>query len=361
MYRFTVALTQDRLGSPTPGGIGRYASELRSALAKLLGREPTTIKPPIFFGTTAPRLASWQFLRLPPMSCRADVVHATSLAIPPTSKPLVVTVHDLIFEKWPSAFTRWGLTFHKRGLRVAEKEAAVVITPTRAVAEELCAQHPAFEGRVVAIYHGVPSFCATESADEVPEKVRATNRPFPLDEYFLWVGTIEPRKNLYRLVQAFALLAPSYPRLSLVLAGKLGWKVRREALLQRVPARKGRERVVFFDDPDDSELRLLYQNCLAFVFPSLDEGFGFPLLEAMALGAPIVASDIPPIREVVAKAAVLVDPKRVGNLAEAMDALVRDRSLAHCLQEAGSERAKEFSWERSAKLHLEAYQKAVSR
>lgn len=374
MHHLRVALSSDRVGSKVPGGIGRYASELARALARRLDSAPEEICLPGhgFAGSGGPALR--QFLRVPPIRTACDVVHATSLAIPPTSNPLVVTVHDLIFEKWPQAYTRWGIAFHRRGLQIASEKARVVIAPTEAVADELAERYPQFSGRVVAIHHGVPSFCSRipgpggspdgslgrPGQDAAPAGTATTFTP-PPHPFFLWVGTIEPRKNLSRLVQAFSLLGRSRADVGLVLAGKLGWKIRREALLAGVAKSRVGERVIFVADPDDATLRILYERGLALVFPSIDEGFGFPVLEAMASGLPVIASDIPPIREVVGRAAILVDPRRVRDLAEAMDAVLEDPGLAERLRKSGSERAARFGWDESARAHIDAYARAIER
>jgi glycosyltransferase involved in cell wall biosynthesis len=357
MRHIRVALWADRVGTRVPGGIGRYALELSVALSRLLDSAPE-MRSPRASAIGRFTLVSQQFLRFPPIRANTDVVHATSLAIPPTSQPLVVTVHDLIFEKWPQAFTRWGIAFHQRGLEIASERARLVITPTQAVADELQERHPKFSGRVLAVHHGIPSFCSNDwnrraaSHEAIP--VFLPEMPF-----FLWVGTIEPRKNLRRLIQAFSLLAKSNPDIALVLTGRLGWKMRREALLRGPGMSSLENRVFFVDDPNDSALRLLYEKSVALVLPSIDEGFGFPVIEAMALGVPVIASDIPPIREVAGSAGIFVDPKRVGDLADAMASILDEPALAARLAKAGAERAHSFSWDASARSHIDVYRRAL--
>ncbi len=358
MHHIDVTISSDRFVSSIPGGIGRYSSELAAALSRCLDSPPRVVAPPRLGIGVSVGAAAWQFLKFPRIEVPADIVHATSLAIPPVTKPLVVTIHDLAFEKWPQCFTAWGVAFHERGLRMAAAKAEVVITPTRAVANELEERHPEFKGRVVSIHHGVPSFCIASDApsDEGRHSnaVGVTDRP-----YFLWVGTIEPRKNLSRLVRAFALVSGAYSDVTLVLAGKRGWNMRREALLGGSLASRLKDRVVFVDDPSDATLRSLYEKAIALTYPSLDEGFGFPPLEAMALGTPVIASDIYPIKEVVGEAAVLVDPKRVGSIADAMEAILTDEKLTVRLRDAGLLRAAKFTWDESASSHVRTYQAAI--
>ncbi len=349
MEGLRVAIVSERAGSEVPGGIGRYASELVSALGDELDQPPEVVGPPRHRHARTFTLAAWQFVGFPRLQTRSHVVHATSLAVPPTPRHLVVTVHDLYFVKAPHAYTRWGVAFHLRGLERTARSAQVVITPTEAVRDELLERFPAFEGRVRAIHHGVPSFCM--ASDDSPRKP-------PKFPYFLWVGTIEPRKNLHRLLRAFSLVGRRSPAPGLVLAGKVGWKIRPGSLLAGLPERV-RERVEFVGDPDDATLRNLYRNAVALVYPSLDEGFGFPTLEAMASGTPVVTSDIPVMREVVGEAGLLVEPTRVKAIAEAMEAVLRESALASRLSELGLARAARFDWEESARLHLRAYEDAL--
>jgi glycosyltransferase involved in cell wall biosynthesis len=343
-------------------------------------------------------LASWQWARLPRDAKsldQFDVVHATSLAIPPTSKPLVVTVHDVIFLDWPSAFTPYGRVFHRRGLQLACRLADALIVPSRAVGAKLVSLFPDLENKIFIAPHGVPRFCRPlpdfdnregmgDSKVSTPQKVQArplfgngqktielasANKP----RILLWVGTIEPRKNLPRLLKAFGLLVGSRTSvrqsgagsageeafrehdLVLVLVGRKGWGISFQSLaLPQLRERLG-SRVLFVEEPDDPTLSALYRHCEVVVLPSLDEGFGFPLLEAMAHGAPVVASRIPAFEEVGSDAVLYFDPNRVASIAEALATILDDPDSRTRLQQAGLERAAAFDWEQSVNAHREAY------
>jgi glycosyltransferase involved in cell wall biosynthesis len=187
-----------------------------------------------------------------------------------------------------------------------------------------------------------------------PQEIQRVRGLHGLDRpYILWTGTMEPRKNLPRLLHAFGKLAPE---MDLVLVGPKGWKENIERLLagQRpdikvlgfLPAR---------------ELRALYAGADLFCFPSLEEGFGLPVLEAMAQGTPVVTSSGTSTEELGRDAAGLVDPKKADSIMEGMRVVLEDRALSERLSEAGRKRALEYSWERTAQLTLDAYREAVRR
>lgn len=411
-----VGLTVGTSAAAGGGGIGRYCVELRTALERLVGDvvevEADKAGPARWVARFSPRIAAaidmalWNWARIPVAARGADVVHATSLAVPKTRVPLVVTVHDLAFLDWPSAFTRYGLAFHFRGLQLAEREAATFVVPTLAVKDRLLRHFPRAKDRIFVAPHGVPSFCAStdtrnsrlatsSSAEAVEEKspdaagletalsnerllVLPQGSPVSAGEilrrpYFLWVGTIEPRKNVGRLLRGFALAftrpgwLPGRPETSpgrvadpvLVLSGSMGWKLRMEGLASSPLWERLDGRVFFLDSPSDDVLATVYRNSLAVVLPSLDEGFGFPVLEGMAFAKPVAVSAIPALQEVAGEAALYFDPMSCGQIAETLLLLYEDEATRTRLSSAASERAREFTWDRSAQVHLRAYRAAL--
>ena len=240
---------------------------------------------------------AWHGLRRPRVELatgRVDVVHATTIVVPPRSAPLVVTVHDLAFLHEPDHFTRRGLrTFH-RGLELLRRDADLVLCSSMATWADLAA-HGVGEARLRLVPLGVRAERAT--AEEVADARQQLGLDRP---YVLFVGTLEPRKNLPRLVAAFERVRPEHTDLELVLAGPSGWG-------DVAVSRRRRPGARLRDRP--TELRALYAGAEALAYPSLREGFGLPVLEAMAQGT--AGGDLaraPAPRRWPAGAAVLVDP-----------------------------------------------------
>ena len=311
-----------------------------------------------------PRFAlyeSWHRLGLPPVTwlpsvAPADVIHAPFVAVPPpASKPLVVSVHDAGFAIHPESYTDRGRAFHQTGVRVAARRADVVLTGSHAAAEELAAHTPIPRSRIRVIPYGVDHEPAT------PDEVVATLEKYGLaaTPFVLWVGTLEPRKNVGTLVAAFARLSAATPLPhSLVLAGPQGW-LSDDLIPAEAKASLGpRLRVV--GRVDDTELRALYAAADVFALPSRHEGFGIPTLEAMAQGTPVVCSDIPALREVSGGAARLVPPASVPDWADALAEVLGDPAQRDRLARAGRAHAARFSWERTARETREVYRELAS-
>jgi glycosyltransferase involved in cell wall biosynthesis len=180
------------------------------------------------------------------------------------------------------------------------------------------------------------------------------------DEFLLFVGTIEPRKNLIVLLNAYReLLSSTELQPQLVIAGRKGWLT--DSLFGRLRQLKIEERVLFTGYLADHDLCALYSSCRVFIYPSKYEGFGLPPLEAMACGAPVIASLIPSIKEVAGAAARLVPPGSSEGLAQAIIELLRDKDERQRLSVAGPKRAQQFSWNRTAQSMLGVYHQACER
>lgn len=284
---------------------------------------------------------TWHRLRWPPVeraTGSVDVIHATALAIPPPTAPLVVTIHDLAFVHHPGYFTQRGLRLFHRGLDLARADADIVMCPSRATLDD-CARHGFERARLRLVPLGVDIAPATAS-DVARVKTR-----FGLDRpYVLWTGTIEPRKNLRRLLAAFRAVDRE---LDLVIVGPVGWN---EDLAGAVGGLDDRVKLLGF--VPRTELGPLYAGAEVFCFPSLMEGFGFPVLEAMAQGTPVVTARGTSTEELGREAAVLVDPYDVSSIAEGIAHALDRRDV---LAADGKRRAAEYSWSRTAAVLAEVY------
>lgn len=296
-----------------------------------------------------PRVAmyeSWQRLRLPRIegtTGTVDVVHATGVAVPPCRAPLVVTVHDLAFLRFPGHATRHGQRFFERALDRTRRHATLVLCPSQATADD-CERAGIDAARLRVVPWGVDSTRATS------EEVDAVRGHYDLPERFvLFVGTIEPRKNLRRLLAAWADLRGT-PHLPLVLVGPSGWN---ENLHTELAALGNRVRSLGFVPP--GPLRALYAAAAVVCYPSIFEGFGLPVLEAMAQATPVVTSARTACSEVVADAGVLVDPRSPDDIRLGIERLLDDPAGAAELGRRGRERALGFTWERVGRQTRDAY------
>ena len=180
------------------------------------------------------------------------------------------------------------------------------------------------------------------------------------ENFILFVGTVEPRKNLITLLRALSeILRSSELRPQLVIAGQKGWLT--GETINYVESEGLGERVKFTGYVTDEDLRALYSCCAVCVYPSLYEGFGLPPLEAMACGAPVIASDVPSLAEAVGSAAVVVPPTDVQRLAQGIVEMLRDQSRRAQFSRAGLDHASQFTWERTAKLTLDAYREVITK
>ena len=284
--------------------------------------------------------------------------HGTNYNVPPWAGcPTIVTVHDLSLLLHPETHESRLVELARRRLPVMTRAAAHVLTDSESVRAEICDALGVEPGRVTA----VPLAPRRAFRPAPPAEAEAVCRRLGVrEEFVLFVGTVEPRKNLLTLVRAFDLLTRETTlRPQLVIAGRKGWLS--EELYELVERSPAAPRVLFTGYVTDEDLRALYTACRVFVYPSVYEGFGLPPLEAMACGAAVVASRIPVIEETAgAAAARLVAPTDAEALASALAELLADEAARAELSAAGRERAREFTWERTARLTAEVYERVLA-
>lgn len=279
---------------------------------------------------------------------RADVAHFTNYTAPLSlDRPYVVTIHDMSLALLPECSTWKMRLIVPRVLPRVARRARLVLVPSIATRDDVVRLLAVDPGRVRVIPHAAPRAFA-----ETPHLPAPAGPP-----YFLFVGNLEPRKNLARALRAFARIAPSLPAHRFVMVGQPGWKYDDVLRELRRPALEGRVELRGY--VDESELPALYRHATAFVYPSLYEGFGLPVIEAMACGAPVLTSRVSALPELAEGAALLVDPTDEAALAEAMHALATDAALGTRLRAAGRARAAQYSWEATADRTIEAYEEAA--
>lgn len=303
---------------------------------------------------------AWTFLNSPKIEHwvgdSIDLVHAVALGYPiATKKPYVVSIHDLGPLTHPEFFTPKGTWIMKRSLDQAVRKADALICVSRSTANELTSYVGVdIADRVHVVHEGISTefFEPVSECDlEIIRKLKHQGVPFILS-----TGKISPRKNTRRIIRALGKLADAIPH-HLVLVGGEGWStgpVQDE--LRNSPIA---DRLHPIGYVSDDELRALYAAAGAYVHTSLYEGFGLPILEAMASGCPVITSNISSLPEVAGDAAILVDPNSVDAIAEGIRAVCTDPELAMDLVERGRQRLRQFTWQACAEGVYDVYQSVV--
>jgi glycosyltransferase involved in cell wall biosynthesis len=283
----------------------------------------------------------------------ADILHCpVGVATARSRVPLVITVHDVMALEHPEWFTRANALQQRLVLPRALAAAARVIVPSRYTRERLLATCHVDPAQVDVVPWGIASSFAPGPADAGALQKLDVESP-----YALAVGTLQPRKNLPAALAAFERAAAEGVAHTLVVAGARGW--RDEAAVEMLRQSRLRDRIRVLGRVTDEELVELYRGADCLVFPSLYEGFGFPALEAMACGAPVVCADRTSLPEVAGDAAVLIDPGDTAAFASALVEVLSSPTRREELTAAGLARAREFSWSRCADLTVAAYRRAL--
>lgn len=356
-------------------GLGRYSRELWHALRHqaadlelipfaLRGQQttgegadyPVVVRPAIDGRAV---IAAWATFGAPLIEywiSAPDLVHSVELDYPvSTRRPWVVTVHDLGPLTHPEFFTKSRPWLRRRALQQAVDHAAAIVSVSKVTAEALqdLAGSPVYD-RLHIIPEGVsePFFAAQDTAC----LSGVSGLPSHGEPYFLWTGSLNPRKNLRNVLRAFEAVADQIPQ-HLVLAGGLGWDhgdVLAGINDSRFSARIHRPNYV-----TDEQLRALYQHADGFIYVSLMEGFGLPILEAMASGCPVITSNLSSMPEVAGDAALLVDPYAPDMIADAMKHLALNKVLQSDLTARGKKRAEMFTWRNCAERMLDVYHSVI--
>ncbi len=360
-FRVALDLTMARLGRTGPAV---YADRLAAALAPALGDRLVRIAsrlaaPPAARRTATDRLRTlgrdlwWHQLgvSLAARGAGAALLHMPAGLGPVRALlPTVVTIHDTIVLRFPELFRPWHRHYTRTVLPRLARSAAAVITGSEATRTDLVEHLGVLPDRIAVVPYGVDALFAPMAAES--DEARAVAARYRLPRHFvLAVGAIEPRKNLPRILEAVHRLRgrAATAGITLVHAGPEGW------LADDVP----RDTARFLGYVPVADLRVLYGLARTLVYPSLWEGFGLPVIEAMACGCPVITSAVSALPEVAGGAALLVEPTSTDALAAALERVWTDEGLRRDLVARGLERARAFTWERTARETMAVYARVL--
>jgi glycosyltransferase involved in cell wall biosynthesis len=353
-----------------PAGAGVYAIELVRAMTAADPRDGYCVftRGDWFDEATAGR-KNWRVKRLPRASARgrlwweqrslprelraicADVLHSTHHTLPlrGVDARRVVTIHDVTFFRMPERYPLPRRLYMQTLTRLSARVADAVIVPSKTVGEDV-ERSLKLDGRKI---HVVYEAAAERYRPVAPEQARAVARRYVDGDFVLSVGSLEPGKNRARLLEALRMLLQEGLETRLLIAGQPAWRYRGDGeLVQRLGLE---DRVTFAGYVPDADLPALYSAATAFAFPSLYEGYGLPVVEAMACGTPVLASNVSATAEVAGDAALLVDPLHVGAIHDGLRQLLTDAGVRERLRAAGLQRAAQFSWRRAADETVAVY------
>jgi len=353
------------------GGIGRYVRDLVTALSLIDNQsdyrlfvsgaskntlldqvghnfswKPTRISPKWFA-----RL--WHRLKIPlpveQFTGRIDLYHATDFVLPPTlqSTKTLLTVHDLSFVRVPETASPSLKAYLDRVVPLSVKRADHILADSQATKDDLMELYGVTPEKITVLLTGVDKRFQPSNIGELTmrSKYALSDRP-----YLFTIGTVQPRKNYARIIHSLAKLRAEGHDLDLVIAGGRGWL--EDPIYQAIQETQMMDYVKLIGFADDEDIPTLYTQAKCVVFPSLYEGFGYPVLEGMACGTPVVTSNVSSLPEVAGDAALMVNPYDVDAITNAIRSIITDSELRKTLTERGFEQIKQFTWEKSARqLH----------
>lgn len=260
--------------------------------------------------------------------------YAPRIALMPTA----ISIMDVSYLHFPDLFAKKDLYQLKRWTAYSAKQARKIFTISEASKNDIIKYYHVSPENVIVTYPGIKDMMS--SKQQVKPAFSLPNK------YILFVGTLQPRKNLNRLIEAFSSIAKEFPQIDLVIVGKKGWLY--EAILSSPEKFNIAGKVHFLDFVDDNDLPFLYKNAEFFILPSLYEGFGLPILEAMQYDCPVIASNVSSLPEAGGDACLYVNPEDVLDIADKMRQLLKDSDLRKSLIEKGKNQLKNFSWKKTA-------------
>lgn len=367
-----IAIYADEISKHGESGVKNYSLEIVNGLLRIDDRNEYSL---YSRGNIADKIVSrtakivsswpdrprWMFSAFAPLikKDRPDVVFMPLqtfpfLFLPPKKPKVVVTIHDVAFLYFPHYFNYWKrqiLQFHtRRAVKLADR----IIVPSEATKRDLMRFYKAPECKVKVVYHGV-STALRELAQKNDPRIHGLSKGCP---YILFVGAIQPRKNIIRLVKAFEMLKKTgrYKH-KLIICGGKGWLYWQ--IFESIKHSAFHDDVIVVGDAADDLLASLYANADLLVMPSLYEGFGLPVLEAMSFGLPVICADNSSLAEIAGGATLLFDGYSTREIYRRMDKVLGNRKIWEDLSAKGLERVKDFSWDKAARETLEVLEAAV--
>lgn len=362
------------------GGIGRLTRDLIAALAQIdisseyklfvSGATSSELPPPLApnFQWKPTRIHPkwlariWHRMKLPvPVQVflgKVDLFHATDFVLPPTlpATKTIVTVHDLSFMRVPDAASPKLKAYLEMVVPRSVRQATYVIADSQATKNDLVDLYEILPDKISVLLSGIDSrykpINSRSSLLTMRNKYKIGDIP-----YLFSIGTIQPRKNYSRVIQALRLLRKRGYDLHLVIAGGKGWL--EDEMYKTLDDTQMHDYVHLIGFVDEADISALYSGAECVVFPSLYEGFGFPVLEGMACGTPIVTSNVSSLPEVAGDAALMVDPYSVEEIANAVQKILDDSTLKTTLIERGLKQSAKFTWENSARQLLDIYRQVL--
>jgi glycosyltransferase involved in cell wall biosynthesis len=364
------------------GGIGRYTRELvQATLAQDTANEYVLFSAPppssksleALFpanGRVTHKIAPvseqwlyrmWYRARLPismqRFTGKLDLFHSPDFVLPPVSGniPTLLTVHDLSFVHFPEVYPQVLVNYLNKVVPWSVGRATHILADSEATKQDLMAVWQVPSEKVSVLYSGVSDLFARVEDEGM---ITAVRHKYNLGEapYLLSVGTVQPRKNYQMLIQAFAPLANRFPH-NLYIAGGKGWLY--DEMMAEIEKQGLTDRVRFIGFVDDADLPTLYSAADLYLFPSIYEGFGLPMLEAMACGVPVIASDVSSLPEVGEGTAVLLPPHDPAKWTQKINELLADSEQQKQMTTAGYKQVQRFSWEKAATQLLLIYQRLI--
>ena len=303
----------------------------------------------------------WKFIPIPYkwiFRNETDVTHFFNYHIPPFVKgKTVCTVHDMTIKAYPETVRLSSRFMMHLNLKSTCKRADKIITSSEFSKKEIMKYMNVSADKICVLYSGVDLNVYQPCTDV--ERISFIKKKYGVvGEYFLYLGTLEPRKNIERLIKAYALATKKINNVpKLVIAGRKGWMYKE--IFQTVEQEKLTESVIFTGYIEKEEAPILLSGAMAFLFPSLYEGFGMPPLEAMACGTPVITSNCASLPEVVGDAALLVNPYSVEEISHAMKTICEEQNLRNNLAVAGRKRALLFTWDKLGEQLYQIYKEVV--
>lgn len=368
----TIGIEAERANLPNPAGPERYAIELIRQLAKLDQTNDYILyfrtKPQDWFYNLPKNFSlkvipfpkfwtqiriSWEMLLYP-----VDILLIMASALPIIHpRRSVVTVHDIAFELFEGIYSGFMNYYQKWTARFAAKYAAKILAVSQTTKDDLVRVYKTDPNKIIVTHLGLKEDFRPMKYEEAQPVLDKYNLVY--QKYILFVGTIQPRKNIIRLVEAYKKInRQNHVEEKLVIAGGRGWLW--EPILKKVKMVGLDGSTKYLDYVPKEDLPYLYAGAKLLTLPALYEGFGFPPLEAMASGVPVVVSNISSLPEIVGDVGVLVDPNSVDSIAEGLLKVLMDQNLRNDMIRRGLERAKQFTWENTARKTLEVFESLKS-